>query len=256
MQRPRSMLGQLLLGELAERAFERIYKETMGTGELILEDDRVSRNETDYRVLNGQRRPVFRINIKFHGTLFRNAQDLVGLRPEDRFALATYKIYQGLLKHENERLPYVFVIVSVPGLTGASVGAVVPDDLVHLVSLLHAAKDVPGKRGIEERVIANLVDSEQSEPFRSELTRFREEIEACAMARALREAREFATSRQTMGSRVRRAGARLRTKLPECRARHALLAHAGSHASEDVSRQRDGTRAARFISNNVLMVEV
>jgi hypothetical protein len=178
MQRPRSMLGQLLLGELAERAFERIYKETMGTGELILEDDRVSRNETDYRVLNGQRRPVFRINIKFHGTLFRNAQGLVGLRPEDCFALATYKIYQGLLKHENERLPYVFVIVSVPGLTGASVGAAVPDDLVHLVSLLHAAKGVSGKRGIEERVIANLVDSEQSEPFRSELTRFREEIEA------------------------------------------------------------------------------
>jgi hypothetical protein len=34
----------------------------MGTDELILEDARDARNETDYRVLNGQRRPVFRIN--------------------------------------------------------------------------------------------------------------------------------------------------------------------------------------------------
>jgi hypothetical protein len=134
------MIGQLLLGELAERAFEGIYKETMGTNELILEDDRGARNETDYRVLNGQRRPVFRINIKFYGTLFRNARTLVGLEPEDCFALATYKIYQGLQKHESERLPYVFVIVGVPGLTGAGVGAAVPEDLVHMVSLLHAAK--------------------------------------------------------------------------------------------------------------------
>lgn len=178
MRRPRAMIGQLLLGELAERAFVQIYKETMGTSELILEDDRSSRNETDYRVLNGQRRPVFRINIKFYGTLFRNARDLVGLGPEDCFALATYKIHQGLQKHESERLPYVFIIVGVPGLTGASVGAAVPEDLAHLVSLVHAAKGVPGKRTIEERVVLHLVDDEQPEPFRTELTRFREEIES------------------------------------------------------------------------------
>lgn len=64
-RRPRDMIGQLLLGELAERAFEAIYKETMGTDELKLEDAREARTETDYRVLNGQQRPVFRINIKF-----------------------------------------------------------------------------------------------------------------------------------------------------------------------------------------------
>jgi hypothetical protein len=178
MRRPRGMIGQLLLGELAERAFVRIYKQTMGTNELILEDDRSSRNDTDYRVLNGQRRPVFRINIKFYGTLFRNARDLVGLEPEDCFALATYKIHQGLQKHENERLPYVFIIVGVPGLTGASVGEAVPEDLAHLISLIHSAKGVPGKRAIEERVVANLIDAEQPEPFRTDLAHFREEIES------------------------------------------------------------------------------
>ncbi|PYQ40703.1 MAG: hypothetical protein DMF77_17825, partial [Acidobacteria bacterium] len=88
MRRPRDIIGQLLLGEIAERAFEKIYKATMGTDELVLEDDRGSRNDTDYRVLNGHGRPVFRINIKFHGTLFRNARALVDLEPEDCFALA------------------------------------------------------------------------------------------------------------------------------------------------------------------------
>ncbi len=178
MRRPQGMIGQLLVGALAERAFEKIYKETMGTDDLILEDAREARNETDYRVLNGRRRPVFRINIKFCGTLFRNARDLVGLDPEDCLALATYKIHQGLQKHENERLPYVFVIVGVPGLTGASVGRAVPEDLAHLVSLIHAAKRVAGKRAIEERVVASLLESERPDPFRTELTRFRDQIEA------------------------------------------------------------------------------
>jgi hypothetical protein len=177
MRRPREILGQLLLGELAERAFLRIYKDTMGTSELMLEDDRSSRNETDYRVLNGLRRPVFRINIKFFGTLFRNARDLVGLESEDCFALATYKIYQGLQKQENERLPYIFAIVGVPGLTGGNVGAAIPEDLAHLVSLVHSSKKVPGKRALEERIVANLIDSEQPEPVRRALAGFRERIE-------------------------------------------------------------------------------
>jgi hypothetical protein len=176
MRRPREMLGQLMLGELAERAFEKIYRETMGADELLLEDDRSSRNETDYRVLNGQQRPVFRINIKFYGTLFRNARNLVGLDPEDCFALATYKIYQGLQKHETERLPYVFVIVGVPGLTGARVGAAIPENMVHLVSLVHTSSRISGKRSVEERVVENLIEAEQPEFFKSELSRFRQEI--------------------------------------------------------------------------------
>jgi len=176
MRRPRGMIGQLLLGELAERAFESIYKETMGTNELILEDSREARNETDYRVLNGQRRPVFRINIKFHGTPFRKAKELVGLESEDCFALATYKIHQGLLKHDEERLPYVFVIVGVAGLTGASVGAAIPEDLAHLISLVHTASRIQGKRSIEERIVAHLLEAEPSEAFRMDLVRFQEEM--------------------------------------------------------------------------------
>jgi len=173
LKRHRAIMGQLLLGELAERAFEAIYKRTMGTAELVLEDDRGARTDTDYRVVNGQGRPVFRINIKFHGTAFRKAKDLVGLEPEDCFALATYKIHQGLLKQQNERLPYVFVIVGVPGLTGASVGDEIPADLVQLVAFAHAAPKMTGKRAVEERVVASLI---ADVAFEERLAGFRRQI--------------------------------------------------------------------------------
>lgn len=100
----------------------------------------------------------------------------MGLDPEDCFALATYKIHQGLRKQETERLPYLFVIVGVPGLTGASVGAAVPDELVHLVSLVHAARKVSGKRGVEERVVAHLLEADPPEPCRTALHSVRERI--------------------------------------------------------------------------------
>lgn len=52
----RQSLGQLLIGNLAERAFEQIYESTVGTTELELRDDRGRRGETDYLVFNGQGR--------------------------------------------------------------------------------------------------------------------------------------------------------------------------------------------------------
>jgi hypothetical protein len=177
LRRARVIVGQLLLGQLAESAFERIYKATMGTDELALEDHRITRGDTDYRVLNGQRRPVFRINIKFHGTLFRDAREQVGLDPEDCFALATYKIHQALLKQDREVLPYLFVIVSVPGVTGGSVGDVIPDEFAHLVSLVHEAPKVAGKRSIEERVVDHLINAETRESFRARLQDFAGQIE-------------------------------------------------------------------------------
>lgn len=177
LARARGTLGQLLLGQLAERAFEAIYKSTMGTNDLVLEDDRSSRTDTDYRVVNGQSRPVFRINIKFHGTLFRNARQLVSLDPEDCFALATYKIHMGLQKQEQEVLPYLFVIVSVPGVTGASVGGSIPEDLAHFMAVVNESGNVSGKREIEERIVERLIDAEDREPFRGQVRGFIEAIE-------------------------------------------------------------------------------
>ena len=176
LAKARSMLGQLLLGVLAERAFEKIYKTRMGTSDLALEDFRDSRNETDYRVLNGQSRPVFRINIKFHGTAFRKAAELVGLDPADCFALATYKIYQGLQKQEKEVLPYLFAVVGVAGLTGARVGEAVPQDMVRLNALV-LASTMSGKRDLEDRIVRHLLDVPQAEQVQVSVDEFRRQIE-------------------------------------------------------------------------------
>jgi len=200
-RRPRGIVGQLLLGELAERAFLGIYKAMMGTNELVLEDDRSSRTETDYRILNSHRRPVFRINIKFHGTLFRNAHNLVGLEPEDCFALATYKIFLGLQKQETERLPYLFVVVSVPGLTGSHVGSAIPEDLAHLLSLVHASPKIQGKRAIEERVVTHLLEAGGAERFQAELADFRRKID-CAEWRVLSARRADRLLRELLFERV------------------------------------------------------
>jgi hypothetical protein len=175
-ERMQTMLGQLLLGLLAERAFEEIYKKTLGITELRLEDEREGRSDTDYRVLNGQGRPVFRMNIKFHGTLFRQARELVGLAPEDCFALATYKIKQGLDKQDSEILPYVFVVVSSP-VSALHVGAVIPRDFVDLACLIHASKKVKGKRKIEERIVEELADG-RVPAFRPTLDELQQKIAA------------------------------------------------------------------------------
>lgn len=172
----RQGLGQLLLAGLAERAFEGLYRKTLGAEELHLEDQRSGYTETDYRVLNGSRRPVFRLNIKFHGTLFVNAKAMVGLEPSDCFALATYKVWQGTQKQQVEVLPYVFAIVSVPGLTAESVGAIVPARLVHLAAFAYAAK-AGGKRDVEDTIVRHLIEDQQPEEVAQGVAAFAVRIE-------------------------------------------------------------------------------
>jgi hypothetical protein len=174
--RAETMLGQLLLGVLAEQAFEHIYRTTIGTTELSLEDDRGARNDTDYRVLNGGRRQVFRINIKLHGARFRNAKDMVNLEPEDCFPLATYKIYQGLQKQEQEVLPYLWVVIECP-IAATDVGKQIPRPWVDLIALAYASKEIKGKRKIEERVVEHLLGS-TAEPFAQVVAELRNQVAA------------------------------------------------------------------------------
>lgn len=160
----RRNLGQLLLAQLAERTFEDIYKTSLGTSDLRLEDDRATRSDTDYRVLNGQDRPVFRINIKFHGSPFQRARDLVNLDPEDCFALATYKIHHALEKQNQEHLAFIFLIVGVPALTGAAVGTNLPEDLVHLSAAVHDTS-ITQKRAVEDAVVTALTNNPEEAGF-------------------------------------------------------------------------------------------
>lgn len=143
-------IAQMLLGTLAEKRFEQLADEITGGGVLRIEDHRPSRTDTDYRLLNGQGNPICRLNIKFHGTLFRDARRYVGLDPEDCFALATYKIRNALRRQEEERLPYVFLVLSVRDLSAGDVAALIPEDYVWALAALE------GRRALEEAIVARL----------------------------------------------------------------------------------------------------
>jgi hypothetical protein len=163
LRRARQILGQLLLGRCAELAFENIYRSEMHAQEFELRDLRESRTDTDYRLYNGEGRPIYRINIKFHGAQFRRAQELVGLDPLDCFALATYKIHSALQKQEQERLPYFFAIVGVPELTGEVVGRSFPLRFIEAVALMHQAPRARRIRDFEDAVIEHSVQARSSE---------------------------------------------------------------------------------------------
>lgn len=179
LAKARRSIGQMLLGTLAEQSFEETYRSIVQTDELRLEDARSGRTDTDYRVFNGQNRPVFRINIKFHGSSFRKAADLVGLEPDDCFPLATYKIHSAVKKQEQEFLPYLFVIVSIPGLTGDSAGDEVPEDLVHLASL-YMTSSQPRKRDFEDLIVRHMVDTHREEPIAKAVDTIRKQIDSAS----------------------------------------------------------------------------
>jgi hypothetical protein len=152
------MLGQLLIGRAAEIPFEDIYRSEIGRdAEFKLVDLREGRTDTDYRVLNGRDRPIYRVNIKFVGSIFRRAPEMVGLDPHDCFPLATYKIFGALQKQEEEHLPYIFAIVAVPNLTAASIHNQLPRDEIEIVALFSRSDRVSGKRNIEDKVGERIV---------------------------------------------------------------------------------------------------
>jgi hypothetical protein len=155
----RKGLAQMLLGTLAERQFISLARNITGGRDFSIEDHRGARSDTDYRLFNGNERPLLRMNIKFHGTLFRQAREQVSLDPEDCFALATYKINNALVRQQEEALPYVFFILSVPGLTAENVGLRVPDQYVWTISACR------GSREIEEGIVSLLLSDEGRRGF-------------------------------------------------------------------------------------------
>jgi hypothetical protein len=159
-QKAIQILGQLLVGRVAEMAFVDIYRAEMESHELELRDHRKSRTTTDFRLHNGQGRPVYRVNIKFHGALFRQAPETVGLQPEDCFALATYKVWGALGKQESEGLPYLFAVVGERSISGESVGKQIPSRFIEGVALFHASEQAPKKRDFEDRAVQRLVEQE------------------------------------------------------------------------------------------------
>lgn len=156
LRKTRLIMGQLILGRCAEMAFEDLYKEQMQTQELELKDTRDAHTDTDYRVYNGQHRAVYRLNIKFHGARFRRAGEMVGLDPEDCFALATYKIAAGLQKESEENLPYIFAVVGNSALSGELVGEQLSDRTIRTVALITRSHRFSRKRAFEDQIVTAL----------------------------------------------------------------------------------------------------
>jgi hypothetical protein len=96
LRRAGSGIAQMLLGKLAEDHFVSLSAGLLSAKGYRVEDERVGRTDTDFKIIDPNGHPVCRFNIKFHCTLFREAQDYVGLDPTDCFALATYKIHGAL----------------------------------------------------------------------------------------------------------------------------------------------------------------
>jgi hypothetical protein len=99
------------------------------------------------------------MNIKFHGTLFRQAREQVGLDPSDCFPLATYKIHNALQRQQREALPYVFFVLSVPGLTAERIGERIPDDYVWALCACR------GRREVEEGIVILLLAGSGDQRF-------------------------------------------------------------------------------------------
>ena len=154
-------IAQMLLGVLAERRFEDLTNQITGGGVLRIEDHRLSRTDTDYRLLNGNDNPIYRFNVKFHGSLFREAQRYVGLDPGDCFALATYKINNALRRQGAEKLPYIFLVLSVADLSAVDVGRPIPDDYVWALAVLK------GKMAVEEAIVTRLLRADLVHRFQA-----------------------------------------------------------------------------------------
>ena len=69
------------------------------------------------------------------------------------------------------------VIVGLAGVTGASIGNALPEDLAHFISLVHKGA-ISGKRTLEEQIVGYLMAEEQREPFRSAYEDLRSKLES------------------------------------------------------------------------------
>ena len=141
LKRAKSGIAQMLVGLLAEEHFEALSGQLLVRHGFRIEDKRVGRTDTDYRLIAGDGHAVCRFNIKFHGTLFKQAEEYVGLDPGDCFALATYKIHGALQRQEHERLPFVFLIISVPDYPRELIETNIADEWTWLAAMSGRAEE-------------------------------------------------------------------------------------------------------------------
>ena len=127
------------------------------------------------------------------------------------------------------------MIVGVGGLTGAVVGATVPEDLVHLAALPRLSKKITGLRQVEDKIVEALTGAPSTYGFEADL---RESI------KRVRDARWFVLS-------ARRADNLLRERLFErayaLRVRAFARNYAGAELDMHFSLSQDLRPLAEFL---------
>lgn len=172
LQKVRRKVGELVLGKAAEIAFEEICRAGIDPTKFTLKDMRQGRTNTDYRLFDGSH-ALFRLNVKFFGSVFRRGVEMVHLAPSDCFPLATYKIHAALQEQEKEHLPYVFAVVGVPDLNAKAIADAIPEQDVMPTALLSASAVVPRKRDFEDDFVDRIVQA-KSPAFTRAYSRIRE----------------------------------------------------------------------------------
>lgn len=102
----------LFLGRLGEESFLKDAEQTLPIAEgfrieRVAEDRRYG--ATDIEIQRGEV-TLLRANVKVHATQFKKAKSFVGLDPEDCFALALYKILNGIKLERSTEIPFVFIV--------------------------------------------------------------------------------------------------------------------------------------------------
>lgn len=90
----------------------------------------------------------------------------------------TYKIYAALQKQEAEHLPYIFVIVGVPGLTGPTVGSAIRADLIDLCALIRESPALSGVRTVEDQIVRRLTEEPRLFGFEQAAREFMSRIQS------------------------------------------------------------------------------
>jgi hypothetical protein len=126
--------------------------------EFSFEDESAAGTETDLVVMDSKKRPAFRINIKAHGTFFREAKKMVGLEPDDAYALATYKIFDANKKSREEGLPFLFAVVSSEKLAATTFVDRLPKEVLSLADALTLYKGLKGLRTLEALLVDYMID--------------------------------------------------------------------------------------------------
>ena len=150
------IFSNLLVSRLAEDLFGEMVGYVLKKMGLELKDVRDEYSEADFVALDKFNKMALFVNVKIHSSLFRQSEQFVGLKPEDTFPLAVYKILMGHKYQLDTSTPFVFIVSICWNIVDVVMHHVRPEDREPIVLVFSTR--VPGKRKAEDILVDNIVD--------------------------------------------------------------------------------------------------